>query len=71
MRARAQINEITASVGRDTLAILYLSADGGDLERVVPEQGQRLLLRQHQALKGLLFTCDFLCALLNSSVIFL
>ena len=39
MRARAQINEITTSVGRDTLAILYLSADGGDLEWVVLEQG--------------------------------
>ena len=71
MRARAQINEITTSVGRDTLAILYLSADGGDLEWVVLEQGQRLFLRQHEAFKGLLLTCDFLCALLDCGVIFL
>ena len=71
MRARAHINQITAAICRDTLAILYLAIDHGLLERVMFEHLQSLFLGQDKAFKRLLFTCNFLGALIDRLVVFI
>ena len=71
VRARAHINQITAAVCRDTFAILYLAIDHGLLERVMLEHLQSLFLGQDKAFKRLLFTCNFLGALIDRLVVFI
>ena len=70
MRARAHVNQITAAVCRDALAIFYLTIDHGLLERIMLEHFQSLLLRQNKAFKRLLFTCNFLGALIDRIIVF-
>lgn len=53
MGSRAQINQVTASVRSDTLAILDLGADGRHFEWVGLEEGQSLLFGQDEALERL------------------
>lgn len=47
VRPRAQINQVTAAVRCDTLSILYLTTDRGNLERIVLKQIQGLFFRQN------------------------
>ena len=70
VRARAHVNQITAAICRDTLAILYLAIDHGLLERVMLEHFQCLLLGQDKAFKCLFFACNFLGALIDRIIVF-
>ena len=71
VRASAHVNQITAAVCRNTLAILDLAINHGLLERIMLEHLQSLLLRQDKAFKRLLFACNFLGALIDRRVVFI